>query len=785
MLLGLRAAAVVLGGLLVPVTSASAAEILYGTTGTDLVRFNATTPGVLDAAMPIRNLPAGVSIVGLDERPVTLGLYGIGSDARLYRISKTTALATGPIGPALTSTPTGPVGIDFSPAVDRLRLVTGDELNLRVNPTTGAQIDGDAGLGGVQPDAPLSPAGSIASIAYDRSVHGTALSGLFAIDTASDKLVRIGGVDGSPSPNGGAVTPIGSLGVDAGTSADLDISPAGNAYALLPPTAGGPPVLSRIDLTSGTATPVAAVAAVGEAPVTDIAIGDPPPTGLSVNNAVSPQALVRYPTDSPVDGEVQALLFPPAATTITSLDRRPSNGELIAAASDGALYRVDESTGALTRIGDPGANAPAVASIGFDISPTTDTVRAVTPADVNVRLNPFTAPFATTPDTALAYAAGDPNFGADPNVEAVAYTDSRPNAVTTSLYGIDTGLNTLVLQNPPNQGTLTTIGSLGADPGPNAAFDFPPAGTSGYVLTQLQGDTVTRLLRIQTLTGVTNNPAGGTHELGIVGFGAGSATLRGFTLVPSGQVSAPAAVAATERAGSARITLARSAGDGGAGNVEYDVTAGTATAGADVTTSSGTVTFEDGQRTATIEIPVVDDSLVEDPETVTVTLARPGGGLGVSAGAASATVTITSDDAPAPAPAPTTTTGGGSTSVSVTPLDTVKPVALIAVVAPRLRGLRAAGLRLRLLVGEPATASVVATVDARTRARLKLKSARITAKAAPTFASGQARTITLKLTKDAKARLARARSVVLTVTAVVTDTAGNRTTVRERVTVRR
>jgi hypothetical protein len=51
-----------------------------------------------------------------------------------------------------------------------------------------------------------------------------------------------------------------------------------------------------------------------------------------------------------------------------------------------------------------------------------------------------------------------------------------PPTRTTQLFGIDSILDTLVLQNPPNNGVLTTIGSLGIDFGSTGGFDiFSPS----------------------------------------------------------------------------------------------------------------------------------------------------------------------------------------------------------------------------------------------------------------------------------------------------------------------
>ena len=53
--------------------------------------------------------------------------------------------------------------------------------------------------------------------------------------------------------------------------------------------------------------------------------------------------------------------------------------------------------------------------------------------------------------------------------------------------------------------------------------------------------------------------------------------------------------------------------------VAYTVT-GDATPGSDYTALSGTVTIAAGLTTATIDVSLLDDSLLEDHETVTVTL---------------------------------------------------------------------------------------------------------------------------------------------------------------------
>jgi len=57
--------------------------------------------------------------------------------------------------------------------------------------------------------------------------------------------------------------------------------------------------------------------------------------------------------------------------------------------------------------------------------------------------------------------------------------------------------------------------------------------------------------------------------------------------------------------------------------VQYAVTGGTATAGADFNLSAGTLTFDPGQVSRTLNLVIVDDDLIEDTETIVITLSNP------------------------------------------------------------------------------------------------------------------------------------------------------------------
>jgi hypothetical protein len=229
-------------------TGQAEATTLFGLTGDGLrvLEFDSTAPQTIVRAVGITGLGAGERLAGIDVRPATGELYGLGvvtggSDAiRLYRIDPRTGIAT-PLGTGLTVGTASAYGVDFNPVSDRFRVVNSGGANLRLNPNNGA-------LSGMD----VSISMGVVAVAYDRNTAGATLTTVFAIDSAADRLVRIGGVDGNPSPNLGAVTTIGLLGVSPVGDAGFDIDVAGTAYAAL--TVGGQTGLYTVALGTGTAT---------------------------------------------------------------------------------------------------------------------------------------------------------------------------------------------------------------------------------------------------------------------------------------------------------------------------------------------------------------------------------------------------------------------------------------------------------------------------------------------------------------------------------------------------
>ena len=225
--------------------------------GSNLLSFDSDSAGTVDAT-PVTGLANGEALVGIDFRPATGRLYALargnnilGDFVHLYQLDETTGVAT-PLASSVPELTSGiGYGMDFNPVSDRLRVVNTSDLNLRLEPELGARVDDP-------PDTPLTPAARfIDAIAYDRNLARASASTLYGIARNNARLVRIGGVDGVPSPNGGAITDVGALGpvIDIGTGiVGFDIGDRGRGYAVFPVFPTGATNLFRVDLATGAAT---------------------------------------------------------------------------------------------------------------------------------------------------------------------------------------------------------------------------------------------------------------------------------------------------------------------------------------------------------------------------------------------------------------------------------------------------------------------------------------------------------------------------------------------------
>ncbi len=94
----------------------------------------------------------------------------------------------------------------------------------------------------------------------------------------------------------------------------------------------------------------------------------------------------------------------------------------------------------------------------------------------------------------------------------------------------------------------------------------------------------------------------------------------------------------------AAVGVVRSGGAAGGATVQYATSDGTATAGEDYSAASGTLTFNAGETSRTLTIPLTQDWAVEGAESFNLRLTSPGGGASLGARAA-AVVEIADDEA--------------------------------------------------------------------------------------------------------------------------------------------
>jgi hypothetical protein len=234
--------------------------------GNSLITVDSSNPSATIRSVTISGLGAGQTIRGFDYRPASPRLlYGLSSTGQLYAINGFTGAATSVGLPGVGSPPitaNADLGFDFNPSVDRIRLfVPGNPavgtLNYRLNPDTGALAATDG----------VVPAGSsIVGAAYTNNVAGGTPTTLYGIDTRNGTspaaLVTIGGVNGTPSPNGGAITrsvnlllPNGNTLVTTGpVGFDIVTGANGTQTAYVSFVAGGATRLYTVDLTTGQTT---------------------------------------------------------------------------------------------------------------------------------------------------------------------------------------------------------------------------------------------------------------------------------------------------------------------------------------------------------------------------------------------------------------------------------------------------------------------------------------------------------------------------------------------------
>jgi uncharacterized protein (TIGR03437 family) len=446
-------------------------------------------------------------------------LYGISSQSRLYTINTATAAATQvgttPLTPALNGTS---FGFDFNPVPDRIRLVSDADQNLRLQPDLGTVAATDTNLAYATGDANANANPNIVGSAYTNNFSGAATTTLYEIDSNLDILVLQGSIGGTPvSPNTGQLTTVGALGVDTTDQVGFDIiGTTGLALASLTPAGASTSSLYSINLQTGAATLIGPIG-VNEI-IRDISAVVRVETIFALTTT---NGLLSFSSGRPdLTSAVMPITGLAAGETLLGIDFRPANGLLYAVGSLSNVYTINTGTGAATLVSaTPFTPGIMGTNFGIDFNPVPDRIRFVSDADQNLRLNPNNGTVAGT-DTPLAYATGDANANANPNIVGSAYTNNFAGATTTTLYGIDSTLNILVTQGSvggtptsPNSGQLFTVGPLGVDPGDELGFDIAPVTGAAFASMRLAGADMLTTINLATGSATMIGPIGGGQTI--------------------------------------------------------------------------------------------------------------------------------------------------------------------------------------------------------------------------------------------------------------------------------
>jgi len=511
------------------------AQTIYGTISNSvLASFSASTPGTIASTVGISGITAGQTIEGLDFRPNTGQLYAFGYNSsttsyQIYTIDRMSGMAMAINTATTLPLGAGPIGFDFNPTVDRIRVVSANGANYRLHPGTGLLAATDGTLNYATGDIHVGAVPHIVTAGYTNSYIGAATTSLYNYDNTLNKVTL------QNPPNNGSLTTVGASGIISNTvtpMVDMDIfydNMAGmNKAYLLANSAATPATdeLYALNLTTGAATLIGAIGATN--PVSNIAVmidRTTPTLSGQLAYGLSGTNLISFDTQNPsYIRNINTITGITTGQTIIGMDFRPANAMLYAlgynaTTNDAQLYTINTTSAIASPVNTtPTALTLGTVSTGFDFNPTVDRIRLVSNNDMNYRLEPSTGTISAT-DASVNFAVGDPNSGANPNVGTVAYINSVNTATSTTLYNYDEVLNILTTQTPPNNGTLNTIGASGitinpADPtvDMDIYYDNATMTNKAFLAANIGTDLNDNLYMVNLTTGVTT-------LIGKIGFG--------------------------------------------------------------------------------------------------------------------------------------------------------------------------------------------------------------------------------------------------------------------------
>jgi hypothetical protein len=323
-----------------------------------------------------------------------------------------------------------------------------------------------------------------------------------------------------------------------------------------------------------------------------------------------------------------------------------------------------DSTTATFRFGAPGASAFALAA-DQPLGPV-DVVRTAAVSGFQCRLDGGTFARCSSPKTFTRLAVGGHRFsvravgksGTTGDATTFGWTVGQPGplpelrindqTVPEGDHGKTSARITVTLS-PASQTTVTvdyaTFGGT-ATAGKDFTVDsgtltFHSGETTKTIVVSVIGDTQPEPDEHFSIK--LSNPANVTVATAIATVTILDDDRKGHPALRVNDQSVPEGNSATTRA---HVTVTLTPPSPATVTVRWATVSGTATAGKDFTSDSGTLTFHRGQASKTITVSVIGDTQPESDEDFSIKLSHPSGAE-IATGSATATVTILDDDIPA------------------------------------------------------------------------------------------------------------------------------------------
>ncbi|MGB0955972.1 MAG: DUF4394 domain-containing protein, partial [Panacagrimonas sp.] len=415
-------------------------------------------------------------------------------------------------------------GIDFNPVPDRMRVVSNNAQNLRINVDNGATVtDGSLRLGN-----PF--AFNVTAVAYSDNFSATCRTTTYYLDTGNDQLLSSG------APNDGLLSNVGPLGIDAQLVNGFEIFTGADGsdqgFVALS-DADDRSTLHRVNLQTGAATAIGEIGTDEFEIVLSLAMA---PADIAPNQAQgeligvnADGAVVSFNSAAPGKLCTQQSISGIGAENVVGMDRRPANGDVLIVTDASRVYTLDTSSGAAS-------NAQTLSAtlngnrFGVDFNPVADRLRIVSDSDQNLRANVDDG--ATVVDSTLS--------GAVAGASAAAYSNSFDGAANTALFAVNTVTDQLVLigadpsgtgacdDSPdvdnPNCGISTAVGDLGLDLSATNGMELIAGASSALLAAQIDGDDASVLLDVDLASGaatptngsIANSRVAGAALVGVV-----------------------------------------------------------------------------------------------------------------------------------------------------------------------------------------------------------------------------------------------------------------------------